>query len=142
MVAAEACATSTIMRRASMRRTISRPAAVRPPFVDTVGRPAERVVEEVARRHHPVAGVEHDVDVGRVVVERVRALDRQQAGGDRPVGVRRARWASRSAADRDDREPPAGARRPCRRAGGHGERPREQAAATFAAASPRRCRAG
>ena len=43
----------------------------------------------MARRHHPVAGVGDDLDVGRVVVERVGALDRQQPGrepADRRAG--------------------------------------------------------
>ena len=82
IVAGEACATSTSMPRASIRRIISRPALGQAALGDAVRRAAERVVEEVARRHHPEAGVGDDLDVGRIVVERVRALDREQAGGD------------------------------------------------------------
>ena len=85
-------------------------------LLDAVRRAAERVVEEVARRHHPEAGVGDDVDVGRVVVERVRALDRQEAGRDRRVvapaapGRRRGRRA-----DRMSREPALGRAPPSRR---------------------------
>jgi hypothetical protein len=52
---------------------------------DPVRGSAERVVEEVGRRHHPEARVGNDLDVGRVAVQRVRALDGQQAGGHRPA---------------------------------------------------------
>ena len=83
MVAAEAWATSTSIPRASIRRIISRPASVSPVLRDAVRRPAERVVEEVAGRHHPEAGVGHDLDVGRVAVQGMGALDGQEAGGDR-----------------------------------------------------------
>ncbi len=51
-------------------------------LVDPVRRAAELVVEEVAGRHHPKARIGHDIDVRRVPVERVGALDGQDAGGD------------------------------------------------------------
>ena len=53
---------------------------------DAVRGAAEGVVEEVARRHHPEARVGNHLDVGRVAVERMRALDCQQSGGDRRPG--------------------------------------------------------
>ena len=55
-----------------------------PTLGDSVGRSAECVVEEVARRHHPEAGIEHDLDVGRVVIERMRTFDGQEPRRDRP----------------------------------------------------------
>ncbi len=58
-----------------------------PALVDAVGRPAEVVVEEMGRRHHPESGVDQPVDVGRVAVERVGALDRQEGRRDRRVGT-------------------------------------------------------
>ena len=94
--AAEACRSTSI--DASIRSIISaRPG--QPALLDAVRGAAEGVVEEVARRHHPEARVGDDLDVGRVAVERVRALDGQQPGGDRPARVRaREVDAARSAA--------------------------------------------
>ena len=48
-VADDACATSTSIDRASIRRIISRPASVRPPFSTPCADPRERVVEEMRR---------------------------------------------------------------------------------------------
>ncbi len=86
--------------RASIRADHLAPGRGQPALRDAVGRAAERVVEEVARRHHPEARVGDDLDVGRVVVERVGALDRQQAGRDR-------RGSGRVARPRMRRGPPA-----------------------------------
>ena len=74
--------------RASIRRTISRPGVGQATLLDAVGRSAERVVEEMARRHHPEARVGDDLDVRRVAVERVGALDREEARRERRVGER------------------------------------------------------
>ena len=94
IVRADACATSSSTPRACIRDTISRPLRGQPVARDAVRGPAERRVEEVRRRDHAHAEVRDDVDVGRVVLERVRALDREQPGGelrvDNPLGgVRR-----------------------------------------------------
>ena len=125
--AAEACARSSTIPRASIRRIISRPAPGQAALLDAVGRAAERVVEEVARRHHPEAGVGDDLDVGRVVVERVRAFDREEArrdrrlvGAPRDVGVEVGARA-------DQREPTIGAARHGVRPVGLVQRPREKA---------------
>ena len=79
-------------RRRGMRDVDQHPARLHPldhlapgggqaALLDAVRRPAEGVVEEMARRHHPKAGVGDDLDVRRVAVERVGALDREEAGG-------------------------------------------------------------
>ena len=123
-------------RRASIRSTISRPAGGQAALLDAVRGAAEGVVEEVARRHHPEAGVGDDLDVGRVVVERVGALDREQPGGDRPVRPAAAEVRGEVGPRADDREAAVGAAR--HRVGPRGqvERPGEQAPPRRAAASP------
>ena len=63
-----------------------------PALLDAVSGPAELVVEEVGRRHHPEAGIAQPIELGQVAVERMRTLDREEGRGDRPVGrPRRAR---------------------------------------------------
>ena len=91
MVRAELWATSSTTPRASIRRIISRPFGGEPALLHAVRGAAERGVEEVGRRDHPDARVGHDVHVGGIAVERVRTLDREQAGRDprvRPRGPR------------------------------------------------------
>ena len=85
MVAADAWATSTSID-ARLHPLDHLAAGIgQAALLEPVRRAAERVVEEMARRHHPEAGVRDDVDVGRIAVERVSALDREQAGGQRRI---------------------------------------------------------
>ena len=67
-----------------MRSTISLPASVSPPFSMPCAEPpnslSKKWVGDIIRK--PASN--SDVDVGRVVVERVGALDGQQPGGQRP----------------------------------------------------------
>ena len=114
MVAAEAWATSTIIRRASIRRTISCPAAVRPPFAtpwadppnalskkwlgDIIRKPASKTTSTLAGSSSSACAPS---------MARSPAVTGQ-------AGVRRARCASRSALGPDDRQPARGPARPCR----------------------------
>ena len=99
-------------------------------LVDAVRRAAEGGVEEVRRRHHPVARVDQPIDVVEIAVERVRALDREE---------RRGRWRRRPPDEvglevggrPEDREPPA-------RASGRVVRPARQVERAFREAAPRR----
>ena len=138
-----AWATSSRTPRASIRRTISRPLAVSPSCSIAVRGAAEGGVEEVGRRDHPDARVGHDVHVGGVAVERVGALDREQAGRD--PGVRRAvgEVGERGRRGSDHAEGPAGrrsrSRGPARRGAGRaaGGAARSTGGQRFASASVR-----
>ena len=85
IVRADAWATSRITPRASIRRDHLAARRREPALLDAVRGAAEDGVEEVGRRDHPDAGVGDDVHVGGVVVERMGALDREDAGGHRRV---------------------------------------------------------
>ena len=95
-------------------------------LVDAVRRPAERVVEEVARRHHPEARVGDDLDVRRVAIERMGALDRQEAGGEARIEAARRLVVGQVAARPDDPERAIGAGRQVVGPGSQVERPRQQ----------------
>ena len=85
IVAADACATSTIRPRASISRTSSRPSVRQAALVEPMRRAAVGRVEEVGGRDHPEAGIDERVERGQVGAERMGALDREQAGRQPPV---------------------------------------------------------
>ena len=104
IVAAEAWATSTSIRRASIRATISRPAPVRPPFSTPCADPPNALSKKWRRRHHPEPGGDDDArrSPGR---RRARGRPRSRAApavsAGRPARAARDR-PSRSAARPDE----------------------------------------
>jgi hypothetical protein len=100
IVRAEACATSTSMCRASMRRTISRPVSVRPVW----SAPADIVIEEVRGCDHADAGVIEAIDVGEVAIERLCAFHAKKSRSDFGIVMAAIEVGAQSGGGADDGE--------------------------------------
>ncbi len=119
---AEPCERSTIIFFASMRRSISRPASVSPPFSDPVRGSRHFVVEEMRERHHAIAGVEQRIDIGRVAFQCMGAFNGEHAGDDAWLQLSSLQENLQVALRLDQHQPSAGADGHVVKAGGLIER--------------------